>query len=66
MIRQIIGRCHVGETNREVCAYLVSRIKKSVWRKLPLGKRVSILREAIKCHAENRALYCQVMRGNFS
>ena len=63
IISRIVGRCHVGDSNREVCSYVVSRIKKSAWGKMPLGRRVGILRKAIDCHRENQSVYCSVMGG---
>lgn len=65
MIRMLVGRCHVGESNRSVIRYVKSRFKRGAWRKLPRYRRKEIMREAIRCHAENRELYGAVMTGKF-
>ena len=64
-VRQIVERCHVGDTNREVIRYVISRIKGKykTFRKLPREQRKQLLRDAVQCHRENRDLYCYVMRG---
>lgn len=65
MISMIVGRCHVGDSNRKVIRYLKSRMKRGAWRKLSRDERKQIMREAIRCHAENRELYHAVMTGRF-
>ena len=65
VIRQIIDRCHVGESNLSVCRYAVSRLEKK-WKTVaewPVEKRRGFLAECIRVHAENRKLYRDVMSG---
>lgn len=63
MISMIVGRCHVGKSYVAVIKYVVSRMKKGAWRKLPRGERKRIMREIIRCHRANRKLYHAVMTG---
>lgn len=65
MISMIVGRCHVGESNRQVIRYLKSRFRKGAWRKMSRDQRKAIMREAIECHRANRELYVAVMTGRF-
>ena len=64
MIDQIVGRCHVHESNRSVVRYAVSRLKKGAWEKLTPVSRLSFLRACIESHRDNRELYHDVMGGN--
>ena len=65
IVRQIIGRCHVGQSNRAVIRYFVSRLKHghATWIALPKTERKQWLRYVIMAHAENRGLYSYVMGG---
>lgn len=63
MISLIVGRCHVSESNLAVIRYLLSRMKKGAFRKLPRSERRKVIRTALACHAENRSLYIAVMGG---
>jgi hypothetical protein len=63
MIHSIVGRCHVGQSNRAVIRYLKSRFKRGAWRKMSRDARKEVMREAIRCHESNRALYHAVMTG---
>jgi hypothetical protein len=63
ILRTIVGRCHVGDSNREVLEYAKSRLKPKAWREMPLSKRVTFARLCRQFHAENRDLYRVVMRG---
>jgi hypothetical protein len=65
MIKPIVDRCHVGDTNRQVIRYLISRIKRGYvgWRALEKDNRKEIMREAFRVHQENRELYAFVMSG---
>lgn len=62
MLRMLVGRCHVGQTNREVVAYVASLTSKS-WAKLDGLTKRSIIRECIRIHRENRDLYAAVVNG---
>jgi hypothetical protein len=63
MIRMIVARCHVADTNREVVAYVVSCLRPGAWESLPKSDRFRLMRESLRCHRENRALYAFVQRG---
>lgn len=68
MLRMLVDRCHVGESNRAVIRYVVSRLRKPHWktfRGMPREARREMMRAVIRIHAENRELYAQVMRGGF-
>lgn len=63
ILRTIVGRCHVADTNRQVLEYAKSRLKPKAWREMPLSKRVTFARLCRQIHSENRELYRVVMRG---
>ena len=65
MIRQIVDRCHVGESNRAVIKYVISRLKRKykTWTAMPRGDRKTMMREIIRIHRANRKLYHDVMKG---
>lgn len=67
MIRMLIGRCHVGDSNSTVIRYVISRMKHGnlTYRSQYRQERHELLRSIIKIHAENRALYTSVMSGSF-
>ena len=61
MIRMIVDRCHVGESNLSVIRYVVSRLKPGAWRRMEKSQRRYLVAECVKAHAENRELYGFVM-----
>ena len=65
MIRQIVDRCHVGESNRAVIKYVISRLKQKykTWATMPRGDRKTMMREIIRIHRTNRSLYNDAMGG---
>ena len=65
IIRNIVGRCHVGDTNREVIRYVISRMKHGyqTFKTLPREQRKDFLRQIVQDHKDNRELYSYVMRG---
>ncbi len=69
IIGMIVGRCHVGDSNRQVIRYLViGRLEKKkvgwlTWKNLPREHRKKLMRQAIDEHQRNRALYLQAMSG---
>jgi hypothetical protein len=67
MLRMLIGRCHVGDSNSEVIRYVISRMEHGnlTYRAQYRQERHELLRSIIKIHAENRALYTSVMSGSF-
>jgi hypothetical protein len=64
-VTSIVGRCHVGESNRKVIRYFISRLKRGykTWHALPKAERKQWLKWIVQAHAENRGLYNYVMRG---
>lgn len=67
IIGQIVGRCSVGMSNREVIRYVISRLKhkeKTFWS-MSKSQRRELMQLCIKEHSENRQLYVDVMNGNF-
>jgi len=65
IVRQIVSRCHVGDSNRKVIRYFISRLKHgyATWHALPRAERKQWLAWVIQVHAENRGLYDYVMGG---
>jgi hypothetical protein len=65
IIRQIVGRCHVSDSNRTVIRYFVSRLRKeySTLRDMPRSQRREQLRAVIEEHAANRKLFQKVTSG---
>lgn len=65
MIRQIVDRCHVSDSNFHVIKYVISRLKRKykTWKSLSQVERKKMMKEIIKIHKENRSLYNFVMRG---
>jgi hypothetical protein len=65
LVRQMVARCHVAESNRTVIRYVISRLRKGyvTYRAMSREQRRLLLRETIAAHTENRALYRFVMRG---
>jgi hypothetical protein len=67
MVESIVGRCHVGESNRRVIRYFISRLKRpayKTWRTLSRAERKQYMRWIIAAHAANRGLYMHVMGGS--
>ena len=65
IIRQIVGRCHVADSNLRVIRYVVSRLRdgKRTFLAMSREKKRALLGQTIACHAENRELYGWVMSG---
>lgn len=61
IIRSIVGRLHVGSSNREVVEYAVSRLRKGAWQEMAPVARVAFIRDCIAAHEANRGLYEDVM-----
>ena len=66
IIRQIVNRCHVGDSNRTVIRYVVSRLRHgyATFHALSREQRHILMRDAIEVHEANRQLYFRVMRGD--
>lgn len=65
ILRQVVDRCHVGESNLSVIRYAISRLKNKKKTFLSLSKRQRkyFLKAVIERHHENRGLYSFVMGG---
>ena len=59
LVRNIVGRCHVGESNVEVIEYVQSRIKPSSWEEHEKVLKRAIIAE----HKANMKVYLHVMGG---
>ena len=67
MVRSIVGRCHVGQSNRAVIRYFISRLREGykTWSAVSRSERKRYMRWIVEAHAENRKLYRSVMNGRF-
>ena len=65
VIKNIVGRCHVFDSNRSVINYVVSRFEKGRKSFLKMKKkdRKKLMRLIVKTHKENLDLYNLVMWG---
>jgi hypothetical protein len=65
IIRNIVGRCHVGDGYLSVIRYAISRLRRKRRGFLALSRpqRREFLRLCINTHAENRRVYISVMTG---
>jgi hypothetical protein len=61
MIRQIVDRCHIGDSDLAVIRYLISRMTRGyrTWKSLDRNRRRCLMREAVRIHHENQDLYKQ-------
>lgn len=57
MISNIVSRCHVSDSHREVLEYVISRLKKGAWAKMPLSQKVKFARMCKEAHDANRELF---------
>jgi acyl-CoA reductase-like NAD-dependent aldehyde dehydrogenase len=66
-VERIVGRCHVGDSDRRIIRYFISRLKKGykTWAAAPVAERKQYLRWIIQAHRENQSLYRSVMTGRF-
>jgi hypothetical protein len=65
IVTQIVGRCHVGQSNRAVIKYFISRLKRKrrAWTALSRTERRQWMRWIIAAHAADCELYDYVMKG---
>mgnify|MGYP003668284765 CR=1 FL=1 len=65
MIRQIVDRCHVGDSHLTVIRYFVSRLKTghATWLTLDRRTRRDWICQIVARHNENQELYRDVMKG---
>jgi predicted nucleic acid-binding OB-fold protein len=60
ILRQIVDRCHVGDSHIEVLEYVKTRMK---FANLTEESQAQIMTAVAEIHEENRALYSRVMQG---
>lgn len=58
IVRQIVGRLHVGQPDREAAEYAESRLKRGASD----SARRKVRACAVRIHRKNQKLYSQVMR----
>lgn len=65
IIRQIVGRCHISDSNMSVIRYVISRLRDghATFRAMAPSLRRQLLREIIQAHRGNQRLYVEVMSG---
>ena len=63
IIRNVVGRLHVGTPDREVVDYVISRLKKGAWEALTPQQQQHLVVTALEEHHENIDLYRSVMGG---
>ena len=63
IVRNIVGRLHVGRTDQDVVLFVVGKVKASAWKKMTAKEQALVVWTAIECHHENQELYRSVMRG---
>ena len=65
VLRMIVDRCHVGESNLQVIRYSINRLVKGydTFKAMAKKDRRKFLKLCIKYHADNKKLYNQVMKG---
>lgn len=65
IVRQIVGRCHVAQSDLSVIRYVVSRLKagRETFLAMPRLSRKVFLKQIVACHRANRDEYDFVMRG---
>lgn len=61
IIRQIVGRLHVGTPEAEVLKYAKSRLAAGAWDKMAAKDRRAFECEVLKAHDRNRGTYRRVM-----
>jgi len=66
MVRQIVDRLHVSESDIGVCRYLRSRLSKEGKSKAQWPARKEAYKLALKIHHENQDMYVSVMSGVFN
>ncbi len=65
IIKQIVNRCHVSDSHRQVIKYVISRLveRRATWESMTRQQRRRVMRDIIKVHDNNRELYNIVTRG---
>ena len=64
LLRNIVSRCHITDSNRTVIRYAVSRLRRGsrLFFALPRTERRDFMRACIQLHAANRRLYKKVQQ----
>ena len=63
IITNIVGRCHVGDSDRTVVDLVLSKLVKGEWEAYTPEHQARIVWTAISAHHVNQLLYASVMRG---
>ena len=65
IIRQIVARCHVSESNHKVIRYVISRLRNKYvgFRSMCKSDRRKFMRLVIAAHKDNKGTYRRVMMG---
>lgn len=63
ILRQVVARCHVSDSTKEVLTYAKSRLRKGFWNKMTFRQKVNFAKFCKAAHLENRELYRSVMKG---
>lgn len=59
----VVDKYHVGTSNLRLLRAIIRSRPKRAWRKATREQRHAFLRGCLAAHAENRAIYRQVMGG---
>lgn len=62
MLRQIVGRCFCGDSNRKVIRYVITRMNNGMktFKSLDRSSKKSFMRSIIEIHDRNRRVYSLV------
>lgn len=65
IIRNIVSRCHVSNTDQDVIRYVVSRLKDGweTYRSWPVWYRAGFIKQILRVHRANQSLYRRVVSG---
>ena len=63
MLRQIVDRCHAGDSNKDVFKYVISRLanKWKTFKAMDVESQKRLLRAVKTIHADNKNLYRYVV-----
>ncbi len=65
MIKMLIDKCHIGDSDREVIKFFIGNLKRGheTWVTVPKGARRKMMKEIVRVHRNNQFLYGSVMGG---
>ena len=64
MLNHLLGKLHISKSNYDAIKYIVSKLNKKKFYKLPREERKKLYSEVIRIHESNFKTYCFVMGGN--